>query len=142
VQGEGNLPGLAAERSESGKPLGLHKRSAAQCGRLGKPLAGASGQSPLGRVFAVAVRQGQALRTGHRSARGVAQDVPFFTAARLERRAGALTGTADGLRRYVGKSDLINYSSRFIPAGLLPANWALPSRPHSAQSNGWSVSEL
>jgi len=33
------------------------------------------------------------LRTGHRSARGVAQDVPFFTAARLERRAGALTET-------------------------------------------------
>ena len=57
------------------------------------PLAGASGQSPLGRVFAVAVRQGQALRTGHRSARGVAQDAPFFTAARLERRAGALTKT-------------------------------------------------
>jgi hypothetical protein len=27
------------------------------------------------------------------SARGVAQDVPFFTAARLERRTGALTGT-------------------------------------------------
>jgi hypothetical protein len=84
VQGEGNLPGLATERSESGKPLGLHKRSAAQCGRLGKPLAGASGRSPLGRVFVVAVRQGQALRTGHRSARGVAQDVPLFTAARLE----------------------------------------------------------
>jgi hypothetical protein len=27
----------------------------------------------------------------NRPARGVAQDVPFFTAARLERRAGALT---------------------------------------------------
>src|ERR1019366_3320725 len=81
------------ERSESGKPLGLHKRSAAQCGRLGIPLAGASGRSPLERVFAVTFRQGQALRTGHKSARGVAQDVPFFTAARLERRAGALTGT-------------------------------------------------
>jgi hypothetical protein len=47
----------------------------------------------LGRVFALAARQGQALRTGHRSARGVAQDVLFFTAARLERRAGALTET-------------------------------------------------
>ena len=33
------------------------------------------------------------MRTGDRSARGVAQDVPFFTAARLERRAGALTET-------------------------------------------------
>jgi len=32
------------------------------------------------------------LRTGHRSARGVAQDAPFLTAARLKRRAGALTG--------------------------------------------------
>src|ERR1035441_4464838 len=93
LQGEGNLPGLATERSESGRPLGLHKRSAAQCGRLGRPLAGASGRSPLGRVFAVAVRQGQALRTGDRSARGVAQDAPFLTAARLERRAGALTET-------------------------------------------------
>ena len=59
--------------------------------KTGDTLAGASGRSPLGRVFAVAVRQGQALRTGHGSARGVAQDVPFFTAARLERRAGALT---------------------------------------------------
>ena len=49
--------------------------------------------TPLGRVFAVAVRQGQALWTGDRSARGVAQDVPFFTATRLERRAGALTET-------------------------------------------------
>ena len=55
-------------------------------------LAGASGQSPLGRVS-----KGQALRTGHRSARGVAQDVPFFTAARLERRAGALIGTGRSL---------------------------------------------
>jgi len=35
----------------------------------------------------------QALRTGDRSARGVAQDAPFFTAVRLERRAGALTET-------------------------------------------------
>ena len=29
----------------------------------------------------------------NRPARGVAQDAPFFTAARLERRAGALTET-------------------------------------------------
>ena len=65
--------------------------------KIGEWLAGASGQSPLGRVFAVAVRQGQALRTGHRSARGVAQDAPFFTAARLERRAGALTETGRSL---------------------------------------------
>ena len=92
MQGEGNHPGLATERSGSGRPLGLHKRSAAQCGRLGRPLAGASGQSPLEGVVAVAVRQGQALRTGHRSARGVAQDAPFSISARLERRAGALTG--------------------------------------------------
>ena len=35
----------------------------------------------LGRVFAVAFRQGQALRAEGRSARGVAQDVQFFTAA-------------------------------------------------------------
>jgi len=46
VQGEGNLPGLGTERSESGRPLGLHKRSAAQCGRLGIPLAGARGGAP------------------------------------------------------------------------------------------------
>ena len=105
MQGEGNLPGLATERSESGKPLGLHKLSAAQCGRLGIPLASASGRSPLGGVFAVAVRQGQALRTGHRSARGVAQDVPFFTAARLERRAGALTETVESYYfRFVEKN--------------------------------------
>jgi hypothetical protein len=56
VKPEGNHPGLATERSESGKPLGLHKRSAAQCGRLGIPLAGASGRSPLERVFAVVIR--------------------------------------------------------------------------------------
>jgi hypothetical protein len=62
-----------------------HKRSAEDWGTP----CGREGRSPLGRVFAVAVRQGQALRTGHRSARGVAQDAPFFTAARLERRAGA-----------------------------------------------------
>ena len=52
---------------------------------------GREGRSSLGRVS-----KGQALRTGHRSARGVAQDVPFFTAARLERRAGALTGKVPG----------------------------------------------
>jgi hypothetical protein len=60
--------------------------------KTGDTLAGASGQSPLGRVS-----KGQALRTGYRSARGVAQDVPFFTAARLERRAGALIGTGRSL---------------------------------------------
>jgi hypothetical protein len=38
------------------------------------------------------------LRTGHRSARGVAQDAPFFTAARLERRAGALTEKRRGYK--------------------------------------------
>jgi len=59
----------------------------------GETPCGREGRSSLGRVFAVAVRQGKALRTGHRSARGVAQDVPLFTAARLERRAGALTET-------------------------------------------------
>ena len=104
MQGEGNLPGLATKRSESGKPLGLHKRSAAQCGRLGRPLAGASGQSPLGKVFAFAVGQGQALRTGHRSARGVAQDAPFISAVRLERRAGALTETGNQLCECICKS--------------------------------------
>jgi hypothetical protein len=35
------------------------------------------------------------LRTGDRSARGVAQDAPFLIAARLERRAGALTKAAE-----------------------------------------------
>jgi UPF0716 family protein affecting phage T7 exclusion len=57
------------------------------------------GDSPLSLLlngFAVVVRQGQALRTGHRSSRGVAQDVPFFIAARLERRAEALTETGTG----------------------------------------------
>jgi hypothetical protein len=44
------------------------------------------------------------LRTGHRSARGVAQDAPFFTAARLERRAGALTETDIGYRCMSGKA--------------------------------------
>jgi len=72
--------------------------------KTGDTLAGASGQSPLARFFAVAVRQGQALRTGHRSARGVAQDAPFFTAARLERRAGALTETE---RSYKNEYDFL-----------------------------------
>jgi hypothetical protein len=36
---------------------------------------------------------GSALRAGYRPARGVAQDAPFITAARLKRRAGALTET-------------------------------------------------
>ena len=56
--------------------------------KTGEPPCGREGRSSLGRVS-----KGQELRTGHRSARGVAQDVPFFTAARLERRAGALTET-------------------------------------------------
>jgi hypothetical protein len=43
------------------------------------------------RKYAIA---GSALRAGYRPARGVAQGAPFFTAARLERRAGALTGAA------------------------------------------------
>src|ERR1035438_2284282 len=57
--------------------------------KTGETPCGRGGRSSLGRVS-----KGQALRTGHRSARGVAQDAPFFTAARLERRAGALTKTA------------------------------------------------
>jgi hypothetical protein len=51
---------------------------------------GARGRSSLRRVS-----KGQALRTGHRSAKGVAQDAPYFTAARLEHRAGALTETVE-----------------------------------------------
>ena len=49
------------------------------------------------------------LRTGHKSARGVAQDAPFIIAARLERRAGALTGTAIS---YEGM--LVAYGNKFI----------------------------
>jgi hypothetical protein len=41
---------------------------------------------------------GSALRAGHRPARGVAQDVPFSSAARLERRAGALTETGSSYK--------------------------------------------
>ena len=62
--------------------------------KTGETPCGREGRSSLGRVS-----KGQALRTGHRSARGVAQDAPFFTAARLERRAGALTGA---VTRYEG----------------------------------------
>jgi hypothetical protein len=40
----------------------------------------------------------------NRPARGVAQDVPFFTAARLERRAGALTETGIGYERMSGRA--------------------------------------
>jgi len=61
--------------------------------KTGETPCGRGGRRSLGRVFAVAVREGQELRTGDRSARGVAQDAPFITAARLERRAGALTET-------------------------------------------------
>src|ERR1035438_8380502 len=56
--------------------------------KAGDTPCGREGRSSLGRVS-----KGQALRTGHRSARGVARGVTFFTAARLERRAGARTET-------------------------------------------------
>jgi hypothetical protein len=48
---------------------------------------------------------GKGRRCGkERPARGVAQDVPFFTAARLERRAGALTETGIGYEPMSGKA--------------------------------------
>jgi hypothetical protein len=40
----------------------------------------------------------------NRPARGVAQDVPFFTAARLERRAGALTEAGTGYEGMLGRA--------------------------------------
>jgi hypothetical protein len=67
---------------------------------------------PLARVLVVAVRQGQALRTGDRSARGVAQDVPLYTAARLERRAGALAGRVES---YVGVSVRVSNIREDLP---------------------------
>jgi serine/threonine protein kinase len=67
--------------------------------REGAVMGTASYMNPLGRVS-----KGQELRTGHRSARGVAQDVPFFTAARLERRAGALTETGTGYEGTLGRA--------------------------------------
>jgi len=93
------IPTLAtrAQRKWKGRSAAEVCTSAAR--KIGEWLAGASGQSPLGRAS-----KGKALRTGHRSARGVAQDVPFFTAARLKRRAGALTETG---RSYKNEDDFL-----------------------------------
>jgi hypothetical protein len=68
--------------------------------------------TPLGRVS-----KGETLRTGHRSARGVAQDAPFLTAARPERRAGALIQSGGGyVLRCVRMRNLreqVRYSNRY-----------------------------
>jgi len=60
-----------------------------------------TGETPCGRERAEPLRKGfcccfsarEGVAGRNRPARGVAQDAPFFTAARLERRAGALTET-------------------------------------------------
>ena len=79
------IPTLATRAQRKWKGRSAAEVCTSEARKIGEWLAGASGQSPLGRVFAVAVRQGQELRTGDRSARGVAQDAPFLIAARLER---------------------------------------------------------
>jgi hypothetical protein len=85
--------------------------------KTGETPCGREGRSSLGRVS-----KGQALRTGHRSARGVAQDAPFLTAARLERRAGALTGTGSSYKLRFVIASRLNYSGslliRIMVAGI------------------------
>jgi hypothetical protein len=72
----------------------------------GHPLRARGAELPLAALAAAFVLVFQQIRDGvagrNRPARGVAQDVPFFTAARLERRAGALTETVGGYEGILG----------------------------------------
>ena len=92
MRGARGVPTLATGAQRKWKGRSAAEVCTSEARKIGEWLAGARGGAPEEGFLLLLFGKGRR-RGKERPARGVAQDVPFFTAARLERRAGALTDT-------------------------------------------------